>query len=292
MIIVKLQGGLGNQMFQYAVGRHLSYLNNDDELKLDITNYETDSLRRYNLHHLNIRESFATKEEIAWFGKFKQRSGRLWYPYNHLIANENIYVKQRHYHFDPRILALKSPLYLEGDWVTEKYFIGIADIVKNEFSVKEKMGAEDNNVLRRISATNSVAVSVRRGDYVTDTRTLEYHGVCDMEYYKKATEVMASKVKDPHLFVFSDDHEWTKKNMKFNLPTAYVDHNPVDKHYADLRLLSLCKHQIIANSTFSWWGAWLNANKGKVIVAPQKWFNKTKVNVDTKDVIPDTWIKI
>ena len=113
-----------------------------------------------------------------------------------------------------------------------------------------------------------------------------------MEYYERAVNFIAREIKNPQFFIFSDDHVWMKKNMKLNFPTTYVDHNKDDKNYEDMRLISLCRHQIIANSTFSWWGAWLNDNPNKIVIAPKKWFNKVKLSVDTKDVIPNSWIKL
>ncbi|PIT89084.1 MAG: alpha-1,2-fucosyltransferase [Candidatus Levybacteria bacterium CG10_big_fil_rev_8_21_14_0_10_36_7] len=290
-IITKLQGGLGNQMFQYAIGRHLA-LKNNANLKLDISYYESEKMRKYGLDVFNITENFATPEEISWFNKFKRRGGKIWVLYNKIFANNKIYVQPKHFHFDPEVLTLKHPLYLNGDWVTEKYFKDIEDTIRKEFTVKNELTGKDKEIAKIITNTNSIGIHIRRADYITDTATTDYHGVCSMEYYDKAVKFIAQKIDNPHFFIFSDDHEWMEQNMNLDFPVTYVSHNTIDKGYADLRLLSMCQHQIIANSTFSWWGAWLNTNPNKIVLAPKKWFNKVKSNVNTKDVIPESWIKL
>ncbi len=291
MIVVKLIGGLGNQLFQYALGRHLAHRNHT-ELKLDISGFHDYKLHAYSLGHFNIVENFATKEEVLKFQKYRRKQGRWWFLYNKLIANEQKYVEEKQFHFDPRILKIGGEAYLDGYWQTEKYFRDIKDIIRKEATIKTPLEGKDAEVAKEIEATTSVAMHIRRGDYVTNQQTNEYHGICGLDYYREAIEVISEKVSSPHFFIFSDDHKWVKDNIVLEHPTTYVEHNKADKNYEDLRLMSLCKHQIIANSSFSWWSAWQNQNPGKIVVAPSKWFNKTKPNVDTKDVIPDSWIKI
>lgn len=291
MIVVKLIGGLGNQMFQYALGRHLAHINHT-ELKLDISGFHDYKLHAYSLGHFNIVENFATKEEVARFQKYRRKRGKKWFLYNRLIANERKYIEEKQFHFDPRILEIKEEAYLDGYWQTEKYFKDSAHIIRKEAIVKTTLQGKDAAVAKEIEATTSVMVHIRRGDYVTNEQTNEYHGTCGLDYYHKAIELMSEKVHNPHFFIFSDDHEWVKNNIVLEYPVTYVDHNKADKNYEDLRLMSLCKHQIIANSSFSWWGAWLNQNPEKIVIAPSRWFSKTKPSIDTKDVIPDSWIKI
>lgn len=291
MIIVKLIGGLGNQLFQYALGRHLAEIHGT-ELKFDITGFEEYKLHSYSLSHFNIIENFATKEEVVGFQKYKRKPGKHWFLYNKFIA-ERKYIQQRQFHFDPRILRTGNNIYLDGDWQTEKYFKDIERIIRKEITVKTPISGKDKEVALAIAATTSVMMHIRRGDYVSDPVSNEYFGTQGLDYYKKAIAVIAEKVRDPHVFVFSDDHAWVKENIKLGVPTTYVDHNGADKNYEDLRLMSLCKHHIIANSSFSWWGAWLSQNPDKIVIGPKRWFNNPKKKTtSTEDVLPREWVRI
>lgn len=291
MIIVKIIGGLGNQLFQYALGKHLALLNNT-ELKLDITGFDEYKLHAYSLGHFNVAENFATEKEIRKFKKYQRRPGRWWFLYNRLIANEHKYVQEKQFHFDPQILEIRGDAYLDGYWQTEKYFKDIEDIIRKEVTVKSPLQGKDTDIAREIEATNSIMVHIRRGDYVSNPQANEYHGTCGLDYYRKAIAIIAEKVGTPHIFVFSDDHEWVKNNIVLGYPTTYVDHNNADKNYEDLRLMSLCKHHIIANSSFSWWGAWLSQNPHKIVVGPSRWFNNPKKKANTSDVLPEGWISL
>lgn len=292
MIIVKLQGGLGNQMFQYALGRHLSIKNNTD-LKLDISALETNNSsvtkRRYGLSVFNIEASLATKNEVAWFKKYLFRKGKFWFWYNRTIANRSRYAWEEHFNFEQWILDLKDPVYLDGFWNTEKYFKDIEDVIRKDFILKEPLTDISKESLSLILKTESVSLHVRRGDYATDPKTNSWLGVCSLEYYDKAIKRIGADIKNPHFFIFSDDPAWVKENITPPFPTIYVSGNP-EKPEEDIVLMSKCRHNIIANSSFSWWGAWLNANPQKIVIAPKQWF-KTK-KMDTRDIIPETWIKI
>lgn len=291
MIIVKLIGGLGNQLFQYALGRHLAEIHHT-ELKLDITGFDEYKLHAYSLGHFTIVENFATKEEVARFQKYKRKPGRRWYIFNKLIA-ERRYIQQRQFHFDPRVLRTGNNVYLDGDWQTEKYFKDIESIIRKEITVKTPLSGKDKGVADAIDATASVMMHIRRGDYVSDPISSQYFGTQGLDYYKKAMDIITEKITNPHVFVFSDDHAWVKENIRLGVPTTYVDHNGADKNYEDLRLMSLCKHHIIANSSFSWWGAWLSQNPDKIVVGPKKWFhNPKKKTTSTEDVLPEGWIKL
>lgn len=291
MIIVKIIGGLGNQLFQYALGKHLALLNHTD-LKLDITGFDEYKLHAYSLGHFNITENFATREEVARFKRYRRRRGKIWFIYNRFIADEQKYTQERQFHFDPQILKGTGDIYLDGFWQTEKYFKDIQDILRKEITVKSPLQGRDADIAREIEATNSIMMHIRRGDYVTNQQTNEYHGTCGLDYYRKAIAIIAEKVPSPHFFIFSDDHEWVKENIVLEYPSTYVDHNNADKNYEDLRLMSLCKHHIIANSSFSWWGAWLSQNTHKIVIGPKGWFNNPKKKSITSDVIPSDWITI
>lgn len=270
MIITKLTGGLGNQMYQYAAGRRAVYKNNT-ELKLDISWYENPggaTKREYLLHIFRIKENFSAPNEIQ----------RL------------TYFKQKYFHFDPKVLKVSDDTYLDGSWQSEKYFEDIKGIIKQEFIFKKEPDSENREKINEMINSNSVSIHIRRGDYVYDKKNNEFHGVCSADYYHKAVCLIVKKINKAKFFIFSDDPEWVKNNFRLNYPFTIVSHNFSKRDYEDLRLMSLCHHNIIANSTFSWWGAWLNQNPDKIIIAPKEWFRSRELNA--KDVIPKPWIKI
>lgn len=295
MIITKLQGGLGNQMLQYAAGRRLAEHHNTT-LKLDASLYGTaqDGItpRRYELSCFTMDVLFATDEEMR---PFKRQKGKLGRAVDRLRRYVSIpewrpIVRERHFHFDPHVLSAPDNVYLEGYFATERYFKDIEGIIRREFTFKEPLAGENEALAARITRTDSIAIHVRRGDYVQDKKTNDFHGVCGIPYYMSAIAFMSAKVRDPHFFVFSDDIDWVRKNMHIDLPMEYIDHNKGDEAYKDMQLMSLCKHSIVANSTFSWWGAWLDAYEKKIVVSPRHWF--ADPSVDTNDVIPETWIRL
>ena len=289
MIIIEIIGGLGNQMFQYALGRYLSEKNNVD-FKLDITGFENYSLRNYELGIFNIKESFASPEEIEEI-KYKKQNIiiKMLRRKKEKKLSKN-YIQEKHFHFDPEILGIKDNVYLSGYWQSEKYFMEIADILKKEFSIKSEPNAKNREFLEKIKNTNSVSLHIRRGDYVSDAQTKSVHCVNFDEYYVNAVNLMKEKLENPHFFIFSDEPEWVKNNFAQDMEFIIVDCNSSDTGYEDMRLMSNCRHNITANSSFSWWGAWLNNNPDKIVITPQKWFNISERNI--KDLLPESWIKL
>jgi len=299
MIIIRIIGGLGNQMFQYALGRSLA-LRKKTDLKLDLAWLEFEKKipgatpRDYCLGAFKIKENFATKREIGVISK--KNGGLLGRFISKILGKEPPYYRQavvreqKSYQFDRNILRVDKDSYLWGHWNNEKYFKAIRSILLKEFTVKNPPDKLNSEILAKIKNTSSVSLHVRRGDYVSNKKFNQYHGSCSLDYYRKAVEIMAKKIKSPYFFAFSDDPEWVKKNLKIKYPIYYVDNNdPNTAQHEDLRLMSACKHNIIANSSFSWWGAWLNQNLDKIVIAPKKWLNEA--SIDTSDVIPKDWIK-
>lgn len=290
MVIVHLMGGLGNQIFQYAAGRAVAHRNRT-QLKLDVSALERDAARSYRLHHFNIVESIATPDDVARFtkrdfwGRISRRVERyLLPPYRRSVF------AQRFDHFDPDILRLRGSVYLTGYWQSEKYFKDIEHLIRQDFTFRHPPDPENQKLARIIANTNSVSLHIRRGDYVSNPRFFRKFGVCSLEYYQNAVAKIAEKTSGPHFFVFSDDIDWARGNLRLQYPLTFVAHNGADKDYEDLRLMSLCRHHIIANSSFSWWGAWLCTYPPKIVIAPQKWFNKA--DCDTSDLIPGSWIQV
>jgi hypothetical protein len=288
MVIVRIIGGLGNQMFMYAAGRKLAHVL-AVELKLDVKGFETYKLRKYRLGSFNIQEKFASAEEVAALIRpgFVERLRRTRRPAGTYIR----YIREKHFHFDPDILILKDGVYLDGYWQSEKYFADVAGIIRQEFTVKTPQTDENKALARQMASCQSVCLSIRRGDYVTNPKTNQFHGTCDMEYYRACVSHLTRTVKEPHFFVFSDELQWARANLRLPYPVTFVDHNRdrPNQPNQDMRLMSQCKHHIIANSTFPWWGAWLSPNPDKLVLAPKRWLNTDKHN--TKDLIPDGWIR-
>lgn len=291
MIVVKLQGGLGNQMFQYALGRALS-LKKNTELLFDISSFTTDPLRTYSLSLFAIDGNIATESQIKVFKKNKRKTGKLSFFHNLFIANWKKYVSERMFHFDSEVFTVSKNAYLDGYWNTEKYFRDIRETLLTDFTLKNSLSGKNKEIADKISTSNSVSIHIRRGDYAHDIKTKTTHGLLSSEYYTKGCDYIAKNVTDPILFIFSDDIAWVKNNLSFPFQANYIDWNAENRAYEDMRLMSLCKHHIIANSTFSWWGAWLSTNPNKIVIGPKKWFNQVKQNVDTKDLLPESWIKL
>ncbi|GAB1354786.1 alpha-1,2-fucosyltransferase [Erysipelotrichia bacterium] len=299
MIIVELYGGLGNQMFEYALGRHLAILNNT-VLKLATSQFERHPLRNYALNCFRIQEEFASESEIrmhryGFSGRLPSAichylakiSDRLGYKFplrrpGYFIENETL--------FRPEILEARGDIYLSGYWQTEKYFQIIRETLLRDFTFKEPPDAENARILAMIMAAESVSVHVRRGDYVNNPATREIHNCCDAEYYARATRIIKERLSSPHFFIFSDDPDWVRGNFRVPGPMTVVAHNSGKRDHEDMRLMSACRHNILANSSFSWWGAWLNSEPSKIVIAPQRWYNSDKFA--TRDLIPEEWLKL
>lgn len=271
MIISHIIGGLGNQMFQYALGKALA-LRSRKNLKLDIRGFENYALREYALDAFQIDNQVASKEDITTIKR------------NGLIYNE------RHFHFDPNIFTLNKSAYLKGYWQSEKYFIEYRDILLKEFEPQKKPSFQTNQYRELIQTFNSVSLHIRRGDYVSNPTTNSFHGTCGLDYYQNAVSLIENRIVNPHFFIFSDDIDWAKKNLGFIKNITFIELSKDIPDYEEMLLMSQCKHNIIANSSFSWWGAWLNQNPYKIVIAPEIWFLDQSLN--TKDLIPETWIRL
>ncbi len=271
MVVVRLLGGLGNQLFQYAMARRIAD-RHQVPLKLDVSSYNIYKLRSYRLHHFNIMEDFASEKEI----KDLVDSGKI--------------VRERLTCFDELMMDIPGDVYLDGYWQCEKYFSDISDILRKEFQIKTRLNPMDEDIGRKIKDTQSISIHVRRGDYVYDEYNNQIHGTCSIEYYRRCIEKIAKEISNPHFYIFSDDKEWVQKEINLGIPMTFVTHNDTDREYADLYLMSNCKHHIIANSSFSWWAAWLCNNRDKKVFAPVKWFNSKQYN--SKDIIPEEWSKV
>ncbi|MHB8121806.1 MAG: alpha-1,2-fucosyltransferase [Desulfuromonadaceae bacterium] len=290
MIIVKLMGGLGNQMFQYAAARSLS-LRHGTALKLDLSYLESDQSgnthRTYELGHFCIASEKASRLEVNTMisrgnSTFLKALARTFQK----KADSHAGYREKWCHYDPQLLTLSDNVYLEGYWQSERYFVDISEVIRKELTVTSPLAGKNRELAEEIRTVNAVSMHVRRGDYVTDKKAGAMHGVCNLDYYQSAVGLVVQSLEYPHFFVFSDDPEWVAENLKLHHPVRYISNNGSMAH-EDLRLMSMCKHHVIANSSFSWWGAWLSTNPDKMVIAPKRWFNDPSIN--TSDLIPSDW---
>lgn len=284
MIIVRLKGGLGNQMFEYALARRIS-IEKNIELKIDTSFLEAEAKdytkRGLELFKFNINAEIATNKEIKSI--LMQGWKNIFYP---------VWIKDRGIDKFFKKKLGSNDLYLDGYWQSYFYFESIIDIIGNDFTVKQPLkGDYFEYITNQINNTNSVSLHFRRGEYVDNPKVNSHHGICPIEYYHNSIDYIAKTVVNPHLFVFSDDIEWVKANFKSILPITFIDYSDNDL-LSDFRLMSMCKHNIIANSSYSWWAAWLNKNKNKIIVAPKRWYINERSQKKSQSMIPPEWIRV
>jgi hypothetical protein len=281
MIIVKIIGGLGNQLFQYATGRAVANFHGL-KLKLDIAEFETYKLHNgYRLDHFDIDAEVASKEEImelkgAHFFLLTRlrRAG--------LFKRNTYFIEKKSSHFDSRIFANRN-IYLDGYWQNELYFKDIRNLLVKELKPEDIMKNCDQSYLKRIRCDNAVSIHVRRGDYLQ----IKGIGVLGIDYYKAAIDYIKTYVQKPNFFVFSDDLIWCKNSFDFLENCTFVENS--GSEIFDMMLMSECNHNIIANSSFSWWAAWLNDAHDKIVVAPNGW---RLDDPGSENIISSDWVRI
>ncbi len=304
MIIVDIIGGLGNQMFQYAFAYAVSKTNNAT-VKLDVSSYQNQTFRKYELGLFNINLELAREKGLhkrklhkrnSLFQKLRRRILLLGLYYKELLGLYykellGLYYKEPHHHFDEKALRVKDNVHFNGYWQSEKYFKAYRSELLKQFTLKKEIQPATQKYKRNIIETESISLHIRRGDYLTNRKPNREFGVCNLDYYKNAVLSIKQQANNPVFFVFSDDMIWAKDNLDFIDDITFVELKETASAHEEMHLMSLCKHHIIANSTFSWWGAWLNQNPDKMVIAPQKWFNNYP-SKDTRDLIPGDWIRL
>jgi len=293
VVIVKLQGGLGNQMFQYAaatallkdsekVGLNLNFLteNNTDKENFTSRKFELGIFK-------NIRTYKAINAQVSLF-----KNTGVYYKFVRLFLRSRLkYIEQQLNEYIPfDQFNKKNHFYLDGYFQSEKYFAANRQQILNDFEFPPLDEANQATKNKILATDNPVSLHIRRGDYVKLQTVTDVHGLLPISYYNKAIEILQKQYPDITLFVFSDDIPWAKENLQVDtIPVNYMQGNSAVDSWKDMALMSNCKHHIIANSSFSWWGAWLSKQNGKLF-APEKWFNPQKVKFDITDYIPANWI--
>jgi len=274
MIISFILGGLGNQLFQYAIGRQLA-LTQNVPLKLETVGYK---FPKYS-HHPYLLDKFNIIADRARPLDYLSLATRT--LTGRVVAWEKPGVN---------LLDLRNGAFLVGYWQNLKYLKGVADVLRQELTLRHPPSALTLQMAEFIQAREAVSVHVRRTDYVTKPKNTAIFAECSLDYYREGMKVIGQHVSSPHFFVFSDDHVWTKQNIKSEFPITFVTHNDVRMGHEDLMLMRQCKHHIIANSTFSWWGAWLSDAPNKTVVAPRNWFKDGRRRKD--ELLLAEWIEL
>ena len=284
MVISKVIGGLGNQLFQYAAARSLAH-KNSTSYKFDTSSFEDYALRNFELQAIFPKVEIASTSEIV---KLKPQSeyARL---FNKLVPYAcKKYYKEPYFHFDQNFFLLKGNVYLDGYFQSDKYFSLISSALQEDIRLSHSIANETFSFGEKIGREQSIAIHIRLGDYQNKTAN-DYHGILPLDYYENAVAIMKSELANPAFYVFSDVPDQAKdiaKSLDATLVSGVISAN----HFEDLHLISTCKHNIIANSSFSWWGAWLNRNPDKLVIGPKNWFSKGPK--DTFDILPSKWITI
>jgi hypothetical protein len=275
-IISRLHGGLGNQMFQYAAGRAVA-LRTGRDLALDLRYFDEDVPFDFGLPNFSARFRVATPEELPPSKKVSPLGYGIWRG----LRLQPRLVREKGLGFNPGVLTLRDTVYLHGYWQSEKYFEDCAQQIRTELTVSTPPSTANAEVLEHIQTTPAVSLHVRRGDYASNPAITAAHGLCSPDYYARAIEHIAGRMAEkPVVFVFSDDPDWSETNLRFPFETRIVRGNSSQTSFEDLRLMSACRHHIIANSSFSWWGAWLNPSTDKIVAAPKDWFADPRMKND------------
>lgn len=260
-------------MFQYAIGRRLA-VKHKTSLKLDLSffysdvNKKSEQVRHFSLDKFNISAEIATRKDLKFLG----------IPQNKFLLSllkRNIWYKNKRYvkegeqnKFNANILSISDDVYLDGYWQSELYFKDIEEIIKNDLTFTGELSKSSILFKNKIDSTDAVSLHIRRTDYITFG-----FDILSVDYYSNAIKKISDIVKKPTIFVFSDDIDWAKKTIVIDIPVVFIEDNEKRNDYEDFYLMTLCKHHIIANSSFSWWGSWLSTNKEKIIIKPENFMN-------------------
>lgn len=290
MVIVKIWEGLGNQLFQYAFARSLE-LRTGQRVFIDIENRDKHERgartnRTYQLHHMRIRQNMycnVIQKMIARICNTDELAVLLRYLSDKGISVIQLY-EEKTLEFKPELFHTKGIVYLEGWFQNESYFAEYRNIIMRELCPKRKIKIS-TKIRQIMRERETVSLHIRRGDYK------KYGYVLPMSYYTNAIAYIKERVTKPYFLVFSDEPKWVSQNLILNEDSLIISAEQKLQDYEELFLMSSCKHNIIANSTFSWWAAWLNNHEDKIVIGPEKWFKDNTVNAGI-NIMPDDWIKV
>lgn len=289
--IVRLKGGLGNQLFQYAFGRAAS-ARTGTALLLDtgFLNSKDPQItpREYALAPFRVAAKLVNAAQLRQFPLRTSRAG-LWLARRGIANHGCRYVWERGFAYDATALeGVRLPAIFEGYWQSEKYFLSCENLVREDLRIDES--PDFRALAQEVSDARSVSVHVRRGDYVTNAAASATHGLCPLSYYESCFEQIEAVVPNPRYYLFTDDPQWAENNEKaFGRDLVLVSRQARLQAHEELLLMSRCRHHILANSSFSWWGAWLDRRTDGLVMAPDRWF---KTGTDTADLLPARWRRL
>jgi Glycosyl transferase family 11 len=293
LVVARLNGGLGNQMFQFAAARAMA-LRTGATLKLDTSAFAHDKQRCYELDVYTLADHVprASAAELSACEQKTPRGLALLGKVLGLGSAAIPAIREAQFHYDPALATAQPPAYLVGYWQCERYFVDQTAQIRQDFTPRHPMEPENAAIAHVIRNSTAVSLHVRRGDYVSDANVKSVHGLCGLDYYARAMAAIeaATRPRDPHYIVFSDDPDWVQANLTSVHPMTFVTTNSGARAYRDMQLMSLCQHHIIANSSFSWWGAWLNPQPDKVVVTPSQWFAGSRNSA--RDLRPVSWLQV
>ena len=298
MICVNINGGLGNQMFQYACAKALA-INNRTSLVLDLsslnksTNNGRTTKRSFELSGVfKIKYIEVSSTDLNKLKPIHLRMlNVLFLKFGIKGVQFSKYFIENKFSYNHNIKKVGKNCYLSGYWQSPKYFNSIETLIRKEFTFQKPLDSKNLEILNLIKNTISVSIHIRRTDFQI-INSNDIHGTCSIDYYQRSILHIEKNVINPVFFIFSDDINWAKENLKVPMNSYLVSGSTGEKSYIDMQLMSNCNHNIIANSSFSWWGAWLNSNPNKIVIAPKKWFSDEKMNAQTDDLIPAEWIRM
>jgi hypothetical protein len=290
ILLGNICGGLGNQMFQYAAYKAQS-IESSRDLILAIDSFANYEL--YNGYELQrvfgIGANFADVNISDYLGPFSNITIRKALSIIPEFCRPKSFLYDDSNAAGVKLLSSSLCIYSHGYWQSEANFSGYADLIRNEFEFSQPLPDRVLQIVDSIVRNNSISLHIRRGDYVSNPRANKYHGLCSVAYYIQATGLIKRLVSNPFYFIFTDDPTWAKETICPLLENSLVVEGNVGQcSYIDMQLMSLCKHNIIANSSFSWWGAWLNKSREKIVIAPSRWFTSGKIS---SDILPLSWVK-
>ncbi len=296
-VIVSLYGGLGNQLFQFATALSLAKKNHA-RVFLDLSWFDKDHLsagetpRAYALGVYDLGGDVLIKNN-----RRKASHKQLTRYIDTVVRRVKKYINvgiphfyEKSMKFHPNLIQSELPIWLDGYWQSYKYFEDIKPALREMIAFSRNMNSTMQAIYKDILVKDAICIHVRRGDYVTNPSAAQFHGLRDLSYYYSGINLVIKNLINPHAFIFSDDPLWVRSNFKLQIPSTIVDINGPDEAHQDLWLMAACKHFIIANSSLSWWGAWLSDQSDKIVVAPNQWFLNGQMS--TEDLIPDQWIRI
>jgi hypothetical protein len=284
MIVVKIKGGLGNQLFQYAFGRSLS-IHFSTKVYFDVSDYNSQNhrvARTFDLDFFKVKlrkiESLTDINNSIFLFSF----GRKKKDFNYFI--------EKSFSFDSAVFKTPSSTIFDGYWQSFKYFETIKSVLQTEIVLKKSKLIHFETRIRPLNGRTRIAVHLRRGDYVTDSTTFQIHGVCDTSYYQRSINYFRNHIENAHFFLFSDDISSVKEEFGESSDFTYVDF--LENHLEEFEFMKKCDHFIISNSTFSWWAAWLSIHAKKQVIAPARWFNDPILESQTNNLIPIDWKRL